>query len=109
MKYVTYLHIDSDGIIFYVGRGKLGRELISSKYSRSKHWFEYVKNKRYKAIIVGEYNTEEDSYKHEIKLIAHYGRADLGLGALINGTNGGRGTPGQIFLKKLRYKCLKPN
>lgn len=54
--------------------------------------------------IVGEFESEEKAYALEKKLIAVWGRADLGLGPLTNMTNGGEGASGKIFTEEYRRK-----
>jgi hypothetical protein len=46
--------------------------------------------------------TEEEAFKHEIYMIAIFGRKDNGTGILINLTNGGDGVPGMTELRWFR-------
>jgi hypothetical protein len=54
--------------------------------------------------IVGEYSTEREALDEEIRLIAHYGRRDKGLGTLTNLTDGGEGTCGYIHTQETKQK-----
>lgn len=54
--------------------------------------------------IVFQTDNEQEALTEEIRLIAFYGRADLGLGPLCNLTNGGEGTSGVLFTEERRSK-----
>ena len=95
MAYVyTYTRLDKNEI-FYVGIGS------DSKYKRAKNlslrtdYFKKIINKsEYKLDIVFDDLTWEEACLREIELIALYGRKDLGIGTLINFTDGGEGRKG---------------
>jgi len=95
MAYVyTYTRLDKNEV-FYVGIGS------DSKYKRAKNkslrtdYFKKIINKsEYKLDIVFDDLSWEDASLKEIELISLYGRKDLGLGTLINLTNGGEGRLG---------------
>ena len=95
MAYVyTYTRLDKNEI-FYVGIGS------DSKYKRAKNlslrtdYFKKIINKsEYKLDIVFDDLTWEEACLKEIELIALYGRKDLGIGTLINFTDGGEGRKG---------------
>ena len=95
MAYVyTYTRLDKNEI-FYVGIGS------DSKYKRAKNlslrtdYFKKIINKsEYKLDIVFDDLTWEEACLKEIGLIALYGRKDLGIGTLINFTDGGEGRKG---------------
>lgn len=95
MAYVyTYTRLDKNEI-FYVGIGS------DSKYKRAKNlslrtdYFKKIINKsEYKLDIVFDDLTREEACLKEIELIALYGRKDLGIGTLINFTDGGEGRKG---------------
>lgn len=89
-KYYVYFHISKkDGRVFYVGKGTGNRCL--SKYDRNFYWKKIVNEEGYICEIVKFTESEEEAYLEEIKLIKEIGRADLGLGTLINLTDGGDG------------------
>jgi hypothetical protein len=95
MAYVyTYTRLDKNEV-FYVGIGS------DSKYKRAKNkslrtdYFKKIINKsECKLDIIFDGLSWEDACLKEIELISLYGRKDLGLGTLINFTNGGEGRLG---------------
>ena len=95
MAYVyTYTRLDKNEI-FYVGIGS------DSKYKRAKNkslrtnYFKKIINKsECRLDIVFDDLTWEEACLKEIELIALYGRKDLGIGTLINFTDGGEGRKG---------------
>lgn len=92
-KYYVYSHIRLDtGDIFYIGKGCNNRAW--HKYNRGNHWDNIVNKAGYVVKMVKDNMTEGDSIELEIELISRYGRKDLGLGCLINLTNGGDGLSG---------------
>jgi hypothetical protein len=93
-----YRHIRSDkNEVFYIGIGvdtksKYRRAFMN--YSRNKFWNNITNKTGYVVEIVLkdlEYNVLLEKEKEFIKL---YGRRDLGLGTLVNLTDGGEGTLG---------------
>jgi hypothetical protein len=48
--------------------------------------------------------TEEEAFKHEIYMIAVFGRKDLGTGILRNKTNGGEGASGAVRSEEYKIK-----
>jgi hypothetical protein len=97
MAYV-YRHIRLDkNEPFYIGigsdsDGKYKR--AKSKDGRNNHWHNIIACTDYKVQILFDDLTWEDAIKKEIELVALYGRRDLGLGTLVNLTNGGDGSVG---------------
>jgi hypothetical protein len=89
-KKVLYLHRKkSDDTIFYVGIGNKKR--AKSKRDRNVFWENTVKKYGYYYEIVEENLTWEEACHLEKKLIREIGRRDLGLGTLVNLTDGGEG------------------
>lgn len=87
---VVYLHKRlSDGEVFYVGIGSKKRPY--SKNSRNKHWRNYTTKHEYEVSILFEKLTWKEACIREKSLILDYGRRDLGLGTLVNMTDGGDG------------------
>jgi hypothetical protein len=102
-SYYVYLHKKaSTGEVFYVGKGKGGRAW--SRASRSGHW----KNTVQKNGLVVEFAhaglKEWAALEIERELIALYGRADEGLGGLVNCTDGGEGCSGRPVKNESREK-----
>jgi len=88
---VVYQHIRKDTQkVFYVGIGKTTKRAYS-KHGRSKPWRDFIKGHVYHIEILFENLTWQQACEEEKKLIKEYGRRDLGLGTLVNTTNGGDG------------------
>jgi hypothetical protein len=89
---VVYHHRRLDtNEVFYVGIGKTQKRAYSI-HGRNKHWFSVVKKYGYVVEIIFSDLTWEDASLKEIEFIRKYGREDLGLGKLVNLTDGGDGT-----------------
>ena len=98
--FYTYIYFTKDdkSIPTYVGKGK-GRRYEDHLKPYCKTLFgRHVKNQIAKGIhpvcLITEHATEQIAFAEEIRLIALYGRQDLGLGPLLNLTNGGDGSSG---------------
>jgi len=89
-KYYTYAYLREDRTPYYIGKGQGNRA-----YRRSKKDIKPPKDKS-RIIYLKQNLTEEEAFKHEIYMIAVFGRKDLGTGILHNRTNGGDGTSGAI-------------
>lgn len=89
---IVYQHRRLDtNEVFYVGIGKTERRAYSI-HGRSRHWSNVVKKHGYIVEIMFNDLTWEDASLKEVELIRKYGRKDLGLGELVNLTDGGDGT-----------------
>ena len=98
---VLYIHKRiADQSVFYVGIGKSQKRAYSTKV-RNQHWHA-VANKGYEVEILFENLTWEEAKQKEVELIQQYGRHDLGLGSLVNMTDGGDGLG--IVSKDVRSK-----
>ncbi len=97
MHYYTYAYLREDKTPYYIGKGKGDR--IYSKSRRIKP----PKDKS-RIIFLKQNLTEEEAFKHEIYMIAVFGRKDLGTGILYNMTNGGEGSSGCIPSEETRKK-----
>jgi hypothetical protein len=105
-KVVIYHHSRNDtGEVFYIGIGNKKRPY--RKDSRSSHWYSIVKKYGYTVDILYEVSTWCQACVIEIMLIEKYGRKDLGLGVLVNKTNGGDGNHGLIHSKETIDKLSK--
>lgn len=88
---IVYQHRRKDNNkIFYIGIGKKKSRAYSFRY-RSEYWTRIAQSKGYEVDILFEGISWEDACNVEIGLINSYGRKDLGLGELINMTDGGQG------------------
>jgi group I intron endonuclease len=85
--------------VFYIGIGKT-KDRAYSKYSRGKFWIDYTSKYEYEVEIMHEDIIWEDACLIEKYLINFYGRRDLGLGTLVNQTDGGDGILGYSFSKE---------
>lgn len=88
-----YIHRRKDtNEVFYVGIGLKNRPF--SKKHRNIHWHNIVNKFDYIIEILFDNLTWKKAFKLEIALIKKYGRKDLGLGNLVNKTDGGEGCYG---------------
>ena len=85
MHYYTYAYLREDKTPYYIGKGK-GNRL----YKRGSRVFAPPKDKS-RIIFLKKNLTEAEAFKHEIYMIAVFGRKDLGTGILHNLTDGGDG------------------
>lgn len=102
-RYYVYRHFRLDiGETFYIGigskrkdaQGKTQKQLLARAYNkrgRSIFWKRIVTKTDYKVDIIYQSNFVDKVKQKEIEFIAFYGRRDLGLGTLVNMTNGGDG------------------
>lgn len=106
---VVYRHrrLD-DNSIFYVGIG-INESRSFSKRNRNKHWKNITNKTKYSIELILEDLSWEDACELEIFLIELYGRKDLGLGKLVNMTNGGDGNNNIIVTDEARLKMSKNN
>jgi len=89
-KYYIYIHINPvKNEIFYIGKG-YGKRAYD-RNCRNNHWYNTVNKYDYDVIIINENLTEIDAYELEKKYIKTFGRRDLGLGTLVNLSDGGEG------------------
>lgn len=100
---ILYFHINNTtGQIFYVGIGVETR--ASSKRNRN-NWWKNTVNKYGYDIIIEETNLSwDEACVLEMYWIKRIGRRDLGLGPLVNLTNGGEGSNGMIVSNETRLK-----
>ncbi len=83
-RFYTYAYLREDRTPYYIGKGKGHR--IKSKQRN----INSPKDKS-RIIFLKQNLTEEDAFKHEIYMIAVFGRKDLGTGILHNKSDGGEG------------------
>ncbi len=100
---IVYQHIRKiDGVVFYIGIGKIEKRAYS-KNSRSKFWRRYTAKTEYLVMITHKDICWEEACSIEKYLISFYGRRDLGLGTLVNVTDGGEGisNPSEDIRKRI--------
>jgi hypothetical protein len=87
--FYVYKYIREDGTPYYIGKGSGDRAY--KKWSKK----DVKPPKDHTKIVIVQNNlTESQAFDLEIKLIAEYGRKDMGTGILRNKTNGGEGSSG---------------
>ena len=96
--FYTYAYLRDDGTPYYIGKGNGGR-----CYAKGGRPCGVPKDVSRILILKSELS-EEDAFRHEIYMIAVFGRKDLGTGILRNKTNGGEGTSGRICSNATRKK-----
>ena len=101
MEYYTYAYLREDRTPYYIGKGKGNRA-----YRRRKKDIKPPKDKS-RIILLKQNLIEEEAFKHEIYMIAVFGRKDLGTGILHNKTNGGEGSSGRIMTEKEKEHLSK--
>lgn len=91
--YYVYLHRRAtNSEVFYVGKGRAAR--AHSRHMRNPHWHRVVARDGFVVEIVEDGLSEARAFELESMLIQFFGRRDLGLGKLVNLTDGGEGTEG---------------
>ena len=102
MYYYTYAFLREDRTPYYIGKGKNNR----AYKRRNKGEIKPPKDKS-RILILKNNLTEEEAFRHEVYMIAVFGRKDLGTGILHNRTNGGDGASGLVHSKKAREQMSK--
>lgn len=101
MTYYVYTDYKPCGEPFYVGKGNIERV----KQKERNRFHQSICDKYpgwYREIVLEE--TEPSCFAEEKRLIALYGRRDLGVGTLVNLTDGGEGVSGHIHSEETRAK-----
>lgn len=101
MSWFVYIDYKPTGEPFYVGKGNSKRVACT----RRNNWHTKI-CKKYpdwirERVFAG---SEDECFALEKSLIAHYGRRDLGLGPLVNMTDGGEGASGLVMSDEAREK-----
>ena len=95
--YYTYAYLRKDGTPYYIGKGR--RDRAFRKEGRA------IKTPpKDRVLLLKTGLTEEEAFRHEIYMIALYGRKDKGTGILYNFTDGGEGGSGVIFTEERRRR-----
>ena len=102
-NFYVYLHVkESDGTVFYVGKGTKFR--WSRVYDRTQHWKNTAIKHGVICKIVAHDLSAEEALVLEKKLIASYGRQDQKTGCLVNLTDGGEGVVNYVWTEEHRKK-----
>jgi hypothetical protein len=97
-RFYTYAYLREDRTPYYIGKGENDRI-----YKKKKSEIKPPKDKS-RIIFLKQNLTEEEAFRHEIYMIAVFGRKDLGTGILRNRTNGGEGSSGAIHTPETKAK-----
>ena len=89
--YYTYAYLREDRTPYYIGKGSANRIRQNNGRTCNK-----PKDKS-RVIFLKQNLTEEEAFRHEIYMIAVFGRKDLGTGILHNRTDGGEGSSGLVL------------
>ena len=95
--YYTYAYLREDRTPYYIGKGKDNRA-----YEKRRKGIK-PPNDKSRIILLKQNLTEEEAFRHEVYMIAVFGRKDLGTGILHNRTDGGEGikNPSKETRKKM--------
>jgi hypothetical protein len=96
-RFYTYAYLREDGTPYYIGKGTKQRIYDNRRITK-------IPKDKSRIIFLKQNLTEEEAFKHEIYMIALFGRKDLGTGILHNRTDGGEGMSGHIPDEKTRIK-----
>ena len=100
-RFYTYAYLREDRTPYYIGKGKGNRAFIKNRKGVNPP-------KGITRIIFLKQNlNEEEAFKHEIYMIAVFGRKDLGTGILHNKTDGGEGCCGAIRSEEWKRNIIK--
>jgi len=113
MDFYAYIY-SYNNVPFYVGKGQ---ELRAYDHVK-KHWLKspvtykcrkLLKEGKEPSIKIINCNSEIEAFELEKFLIAEIGRKDLGLGSLLNMTDGGEGTSGRKHTEEAKRKIGNGN
>ncbi len=100
--FYVYADIKPSGIPFYIGKGS-SKRLTSIKRNKF-HSSVTSKYPDWERIVLFEAESENEAHDFERSAIAKIGRRDLGLGPLVNLTDGGEGKAGKIISNETLLK-----
>jgi len=102
---IVYKHIRKDtNEVFYIGIGKSKKRAYDMWNHRNEFWHNIKRKTDVDVEIIHEGLNWKDACKKERQLIQTYGRRDLGLGTLVNMTDGGDGGHGVIVSDETKEK-----
>lgn len=98
-EYYTYAYLRENRTPYYIGKGKRGRAWTNSGRKIAK------KPRDLNRILILKQNlTEKEAFRHEIYMIAIFGKKASGDGILWNITDGGEGSSGRFLSEKTKQK-----
>ena len=96
--FYTYAYLREDGTPYYIGKGRKARAYgCTGKPCK-------MPSDKSRILILKKNLTEEEAFKHEIYMIAVFGRKDIGTGILHNKSAGGQGKTGYIHTEEAKVK-----
>ena len=98
--YYTYAYLREDRTPYYIGKGSGNRDYQKHIRNNGQNLVPKHKNQ---ILILKNFETEDEAYKHEQYLIALYGRKCDG-GILVNMVHGGKGGARKYLTKKEKEK-----
>ena len=105
---VVYIHRKAtNGEVFYVGIGNPKRPYEKGRSDRSEFWCRTVDKYGYNIEVIRTGLSWEDACDIEQDLIELIGRRDLGLGTLVNLTDGGDGAVGLVYTEERKAEVSK--
>ena len=98
-RFYTYAWLRENGTPYYIGKGS-GRRA----WKQSGRAGKAKKPPEHRILILKKNLTEEEAFRHEIYMIAIYGRVDKGTGILHNYSDGGEGlsNPSPEVIQKIK-------
>ena len=102
-RFYTYAYLREDRTPYYIGKGQTRRAYQQNGKSCA------VPKDKSRIIFLKQNLTEEEAFRHEIYMIAVFGRKDLGTGILHNRTDGGDGPSGVVRSQHTKDKLRKVN
>jgi hypothetical protein len=96
--FYTYAYLREDNTPYYIGKGCGRRVKVKGGRVTS------PPSDPSKIILLKQNLTESEAFKHEVYMIAVFGRKDLGTGILHNRSNGGDGASGYVRNYDLRQR-----
>ena len=101
--FYTYAWLREDGTPYYIGKGKGDRAW--KKRGRGVN----PPSDKSKILILKTNLPESEAFRHEIYMIAVFGRKDVGTGILYNFTDGGEGCSGMIHTEEAKRRVSEAN
>lgn len=110
--YVYELFVEGEANPFYIGKGKGKRRYDHASPSslKARSYKNHIikkalnENRKIKVRIVEKDLSQDAAFCLEKKMIAHYGRRDMGTGCLANHTDGGDGVAGVVIDETFRQR-----